>query len=883
MRPPRLGLRILGRFLPAEVREEIEGDLLEEYERRRRSRLWFWGQVLSVACCYARETRSKRNGRNLSRREGKGWAVLHDVRRVIRSTIRRPGFALAVVVLLALGIGANATMFQLAESILHRTVAYPSPDRLVRLFQTRAGSRGSLSPPNYFDLREDEDVFSGLAAYWSPSVTLTGEGEAEKLLAATVSHDVFDVLGVAPRLGRGFTAEDDVPGAPLVVVLGHGLFERRFGSDPATVGRDVLLDGQKATVVGVASPDFDFPSAGTELWVPLRLPRERPDRGGIPYRGYRILNVVGRLKDGTSLSAANARMAALFEALATDHPESNREFGIDVVDWNEAEVGALRAPVFLLWGAVLAVLVIVCANVSGLLLARNAARERELVLRLTLGATRGRLFRELFLEGGLFALLASGLGCALAFWAISVLRAVGPAGLPVPAGFGLDLRLLAFIGTVVALALVLVCVPVLFGLRRDTAEVLRQGDRVEGGRSQTGARRALVVAEMALALTLLVTATLFFRSFQALASVDRGYRDQGVYYVSVELPFAKYRDPHRRTAFFDELLLEAGRLPGVQHASLSLGLPLDPRAEFFVTRSPYSVEGAPLPVGGSKPEAALHVVGPDFFQTLGVSILSGRGFLTTDTAVSTPVVVVTRSFAERAWPEQDPLGKRLTHDLVLLPDDASSRVVVGVVSDFRYYALDREAEPQMFVPHAQSPWPSMYLLMRASSDPIALHRTLRSTIARMDGDVPVAALGELSGVTSKAISAPALRARVLTGFAAVAALLAALGLYGVMSFSVSRRTREMGLRVALGAGRRELVALVLAQGLKLSLAGAVLGVAGAAAATRWVSSLLYGISPFDPTSYAVTCLALVAVALFASYLPARRAAAVDPSVSLRAD
>ena len=566
-----------------------------------------------------------------------------------------------------------------------------------------------------------------------------------------------------------------------------------------------------------------------------------------------------------------------------DHPESNRDFRIAVEDWTEVEVGDLRAPTLLLWGAVFAVLLIVCANVSGLILARNAARERDLALRLTLGATRGRIFRELLIEGGLFALLAGGIGCLLASWAVSLLRAAAPAGLPPPAAFAMDFRLLGFVVAVVALSLAFVSTPVLFGFRRDAAQALRHGDRVEGGRSQTGARRALVVAEMALALTLLVAAALLFRSFEALQSVERGYRDDGVYTFSVELPFTRYRDAHRRARFFEELLQETRRIPGVERASLSLGLPLDPRAEFFVTRSPYSVEGKPILAGGSKPEAALHVVGPDFFETLGVPILSGRGFASSDTAETTPVVVVSRAFAERAWPGQQPLGKRLTHDLVLLPGDSDTRVVVGVVSDFRYYALDREAEPQMFVPHAQSPWPVMYLLIRASSDPIALHRTLRETIAAMDREIPVAAPGELSKVTAGAMAAPGLRARVLTGFGTVAAVLAALGLYGVMSFSVSRRAREMGLRLALGARRREVVALVLGRAMKLSLAGALLGMAGAAATARWMGSLLYGVSPFDPGSYALVSIFLVAVSLLASYLPARRAAAVDPVISLRAD
>jgi len=393
----------------------------------------------------------------------------------------------------------------------------------------------------------------------------------------------------------------------------------------------------------------------------------------------------------------------------------------------------------------------------------------------------------------------------------------------------------------------------------------------------------LVVFEMALASTLLIGAMLLLKSFRALEGVDRGFRGENVYFTSVELPFTRYRESHRRARFFEDLQERLRQAPGVERASISLGLPLDPRAEFFVTRSPYSVEGRPEPEAGRKPEAALHVVGPELFETLGVSVRRGRGFDARDHRDAAPVVIVNESFARAAWPGGDPLGKEIHHDLVLLPDDASRRRVVGVVSDFRYYALEREPEPQMYVPHGQSPWPSMHLLIRASADRDSLHAQVREIVRDLDADVPLAPLASIADVGQGVVAAPRLRARLLTGFAAAAAFLASIGLYGVISFSVASRTREIGLRVALGARRDEVVSLVVGQALRLALAGGGLGLLGAALSTRWISSLLYGVGPFDPWSYASTAGTLLLVAALASYLPARRALAVDPTTALRSE
>jgi predicted permease len=397
-------------------------------------------------------------------------------------------------------------------------------------------------------------------------------------------------------------------------------------------------------------------------------------------------------------------------------------------------------------------------------------------------------------------------------------------------------------------------------------------------------RLFLVVGETALASALLVSAMLLIESYRALASVERGYREANVYYGQVDLPFEKYRDSRRRARFFEELVEEVRRLPGVERASVSLGLPLDPKADFFVSRSPYSLEGRPEPRRGLAPEAALHVVGSEFFETLGVSLRRGRRFDSRDDLDGPSVVIVNDSFAARSWPGEDPLGNYVTHDLKLLPDDGPSRRrVVGVVSDSRYYSIDGEPEPSMYIPHAQSPWPAMHLLVRASSSASSLQSFLREILRRLDGDVPVPALGELAAVTDAVLAPPRWRARLLTAFASCAALLAGIGLYGLVSSTVSRRTREIGLRVALGAGRREVITLVVSESLRIALAGAVLGLSLGLVAARWMASLLFGVSPIDPVSYGLTGATLLGVAALASYFPARRAARLDPIAALRAE
>jgi putative ABC transport system permease protein len=865
-RPPRLALALLRLFVPEPVREEIEGDLLEEYEAHRRTPGWFWKESASIAWSYRVRMES----------------VLDDGRAALRGFGRRPAFALLAGTLLALGIGVTGATFLWIDALWNKVLPYPEPERLVRLFQAREGSRENLSPPNYFDLASESGLFESIAAYWTPSVTLTGDGEPEKIMAATVSHQFFEVLGVSPVLGRGFTAEDDRPGAPPVAILGHGLFQRRFAGDSSLIGRDILLDGMAFNVVGVAPPHFSYPASATELWFPLRAPRDRPPQGGSPYRSFRILDVVGRLGDGMSLPEGRARAGLLADRLAREYPDSNLGIQLQVEELREVERGPLRAPLSLLGGSLFLLFVLICANVSGLWLARLVTRERDLAIRSAMGASRARLVRELAAEGMTIPVLGIAGGSLIGLVVRTMATRTAPGGLPVPETIDANPgMLLVLIGLLLPAALSLGATATLFARGISLTDALRQGSRVDGGRRSARARRLLVTLEMALAATLLVGSLLLVKSFRTLERVEKGFRDENVQAAIVELPRSRYREAHRRAAFFEELLERLRVLPGVERVSISLGLPLDPRAEFFVDRSPYSVSGRPEPEAGRKPVAAYHVVGPEFFETLGVRIESGRGFDARDGKDGPPVAIVNRSFARAAFPEEDPLGREIRHDLVLLPEDARARRVVGVVSDYRYYALEREPEPSIYVPYGQSPWPAMHLLVRASADPSSLQERIRETLRSLDPDLPLASLSSLEDVRGAALAAPRLRARLLSGFALAAAVLAALGLYGVVSHSVSVRTREIGLRVALGAREREVFGLVLGQALKLAVSGALIGVIAAALSMRALSTLLFGVEPFDPASYAAMAVLLILVAVGASYLPARRALAIDPARALR--
>jgi putative ABC transport system permease protein len=814
--------------------------------------------------------------------------MVQDLLSAWRTTARRPGVTLFIASLLGLGLGANAVMFHWVEGTLLSPPPYPNSDRLVRVEEVRGATqtRESLSPPNFFDLRDQNEVFEELTGYWSPEVTFTGDGEAEKLLGATVSHGFFEVLGVAPAIGRDFDESDDAPGTPVTTVLGHGFWMRRFGGDPGVVGSTLSLNGVQTEVIGVAPPGFDYPG-GTELWLRLGLPREREDRGDMPYRSFRILNVLGRLRQGTTPEEARANLGTFSERLSEAFPRSNRGTTFELTSLHEMQISPYRSHLLLLFAAVAATLLIVCANVSGLLLARAFERRKELALRATLGASSSRLLRQLVWEGGILAVLGGAVGLVFAYGGSRALSSVSFEGIPAPEETGLRPSLLFFVGAVTGLVCIAsVIAPAWSTLRARFSESLRVGGRVRGGTSaESRLRRSLVVGEMALAMLLLLSAALLLQSFDRLRGIETGFKPVDVSFVRVDLPFTKYREHHRRAEWFEVLRNRMGSVPGIESASLSLGVPLDVKAEFFVARSAFAVEGLVADADGAKPEAGLHVVGPEFFELLGVRLLDGRNFDARDHVESDSVVIVNESFAKQYWPDaSSPVGRRLTHELMLVPDDVSNdRRVIGVVSDFRYYDLTREPEPAMFIPHSQTPWPQMHLLVRSSLPAEALQAALREQVRALDADVPVENVQALASTMRHSLATPRQRTAIVSVFAAAALVLAAVGLYGLMAFSVSARRQEMGVRLAFGARPRELRHLVWREALVLAGAATAIGLPLGWIATRYVSTLLYGVSASDPTTYVAVAVVMAAVALVASDIPARRASRVDPAVALRGE
>ena len=815
-------------------------------------------------------------------------ALWQDIRVAVRGYAKRPLFTIAVLAILGLGIGANSAIFSLVNAVLLRPLDYPHASELVSVSQRNqeSGERRSISPPNYFDLREQGHTLVDVAAYWTPRVTLSGPGgDPESILAATCTHTLLHVLGVAPIAGRGLVADDDVIGARRVAVLGHGLWRRRFGGDARAVGRELILDGAPTLIVGVMPPDFAFPVAGTEVWLPLRLSRTQPPNPSIKaeaYRGYNILSVVGRLRPGVTLEQSRAEITAVGAELARTYPDTNRRTEVVVDDLQTTIVGSIRPALLLLFGAVGCVLLITCANVGSLLLVRALGRSREITIRMALGADRARLARQMFTESVVLALAGGGVGLGVSAWSLDLLLRLAPAGIPRLDGVRIDSGVVAFT------LLIAVTAGLLFGLApafqvraHRLQEALATSGRGLVAASHQRARQVLVIGEIALSLMLLIGAVLLIQSFVRVQRVDVGFRPASVLALDrIELPRGQAA---ASAAFFEALVGKVRSIPGVESAAVTLGLPLDARARFFVDDSAFSIAGAPPVPVAERPSVPLHVIGPAYFSTIGVPLEAGREFVDRDRASAPGVVIINEAMARRFWPNQNPIGRRITHDLSIVPGQQTTREVVGVVGDVRHFGLERPSEPQMFVPHAQMPWPSMAIVLRTPLEAQALSAAVRRAVWSMDATLPVPALRRMDQLFADAIGQPRFRAWLLGLFAGTAMLLAMTGLYGTMAYVAQQRTRETGLRIALGATPQQATAPLLRSGLTLAAIGTVLGMCGAATAARTLSTMLFGVGASDPTTFVgVPCLFLL-VAGVASYLPARRARHLDPLTALNAD
>jgi len=805
--------------------------------------------------------------------------LLQDLKYGARMLAKNPGFTVVAVLTLALGIGANTAIFSVVNGVLLAPLPYPGASRLVSVYQKTAdGNYNAFSTPNFLAWRDQTRSFEEFGALRPAAFTLSGGDKPERIIGADASAGIFRVFGVNPILGRTFLAEEDQPGGNHVVILSYGLWQRRFGGDPNILGKRIILTDEIYTVVGVMPRGFQMPQGVHELWTPLQL---NPADVNGPARGIHWLFGYARLRSGVTLEQAQAESDRVAKRLGQVYPQTDAREGLLLFTLVDDIVGNIRPVLWILLAAVGLVLLIACVNVANLLLARASVRQREMALRAALGASRARVARQLLTESTLLALLGGILGLLGALRSVPLLVALAPAAtIPRAGDIGVDRKVLAFSLIITLLTgLVFGVVPALQGSKCDLSETLKQSGRTSGSSRGRRVRGTLVVSEVAVAVMLLVGAGLLLRSFVRLRNVNPGFDASHVLALQISVPAAKY-SAEQSAAFRREVLQRVQALPGVTSAALTRDLPLngvDPSLYF-------SIEGRPPVAPGKEPVARWRMSSPGYFRSMSIPLLAGRDFTEQDTATSAGVAIISEAMARQYWPHEDPIGKQIRPGY---PGVAVMCTIVGVVGDVRQW-LAIDEPPTAYYPYSQIPvslGPIIFgrttLAVRTAGDPSRLANLIRSEIESIDRDAPVYQVNTMNELLVTAAASTRFQMVLLGIFAAVGLLLAAVGIYGLISYSVTQRMREIGIRIALGAGRGEVLRMVVRQGLVLSLIGVGAGVAAALGLTRLMSSLLYGVAPTDVVTFGVVPLGLTAVAMAASYIPARRATKVDPTVALR--
>ena len=811
--------------------------------------------------------------------------LLQDIRFGLRMLLKSPSVSIVATIALALGIGANTAIFSVVNAVLLRPLPFPDPDSLVTVWETfpKLGHQwGSHSYPNFFDMRSQSTVFERIACYHDSNFVMTGRGEPVRLQGSVGTADLVPLLGVAPVLGRTFHPDEDKPlDTGRAVIISHALFQNRFDSDPSMLNQNITLDDRNYTIVGVMPPGFEFPiqNEPVDLWTTIAgdASGKEPSTG---QRGAHFLRVIGRLKPGVTQEQVQAELAAIGARLEQQYPDTNTGTSLRAESAHETLVGDVFPMLILFLCAVAAVLLIACANVANLLLARATSRYKEMAIRTALGASRVRVIRQLLTESILLSIAGGSVGLLLAVWWSDLLVALGREDIPRALEVGIDWRVLGFtLGVSLLTGLIFGLAPAFHSSKTELVETLKEGGRgsSEGGR-RVRLRNVLMVGELAGALVLLVIAALLIQSLWRLQEVNSGLRPEDLLTFNIGLSEVKYKDD-RKSQFFIDLKRHLESTPRVQSASTIFPLPLS-RNFFSIS---FEVEGRPLPQK-DHPNADFFTTGVGYFRTMGIPVIKGRDFDDRDKHGSTPVIIITETFARQQFPNEDPIGKRIKPGITGFEDeDPMMREIIGIVGDVRNQTLYSAPRAAYYVPHPQMPFGHMVAVVRTDGEPRSFIPAATKIVGAMDPDIPLFGVKSMEEYLSASVAQPRFSSTLLAIFSAVALVLTIVGLYGVMSYSVAQRRNEIGIRLALGAQSRDVLLMVVKQGSKLILIGLVIGLGVAFALTRWIASLLFGVTAKDPFTFAAVSVLLAIVALIACYVPAWRATKVDPMEALRCE